>query len=543
VTPQETWSAAYHQLELQIDRMSFDTWLRNAQYLGYETSDGHTSDVLVTEGVFYIGVHNDYAVDMLQSRLYRVVRKVVSDIAGFDSELVFQVQRKKRPHKTNEAPRQMPLFEYMERQSTLQEDDTPLNPFAPNPAQNGNGSNGHHGVPPDIHAGASDDSLNNETQLFQDYFSEQSVEQNIHIDEERNLPWHQVMKSPKNRALDMMDGNLNPSLTFERFVVNKSNQMVYDAARAVADYPGNIYNPFLVYGGVGLGKTHILLAIANACKARGLRTMYLTTEAFTNDLIDAIRTRTTAMFRDKYRSVDVLLVDDIQFITGKEATQEEFFHTFNALVNFNKQVVLASDRHPRELVLLEDRLRSRFEGGLVADIQPPEYETRLAILGLWAQETFQEQGTMLEDRYLATIAQQGSTNVRELRGQFNKIVAQAKLGRLDTPVVEDTLTRYHHPRHRINVTQVIESVARAHGLQAYDLTGKRRTARINRARQIAMYLAREMTELSLPQIGEAFGGRAHTTVLHGWTRISEELQDDRVLEARVNKISQALLGR
>lgn len=505
MTPQDIWSAAYRQLELQLDRSTFDTWLRHAKFVAFDVNAEGVMSALDegVVGVFVIGVHNAYACEMLQHRLYRVVRKVVSDIYGQPVALRFEVTRKasdKPPSLPDDAPMDMPLFQYLAQQSTLRKDE------------------------PHRHV---DDPINEDLTYFD-------------AEDTPSLPLHQVIKPLSHQ--EARDKEINPNLTFERFIVSQSNQMVFDAARAVADYPGNVYNPFLVYGGVGLGKTHILLAIANDARRRGLRALYMTSESFTNDLIDAIRNRTTAMFRDKYRSVDVLLIDDIQFITGKEATQEEFFHTFNALVNFDKQVVLASDRHPRELVLLEDRLRSRFEGGLVADIQPPEYETRLAILHMWSQEVQQERGVTLDGAMLTAIAQQGSTNVRELRGQFNKIVAQAQIGTLSASTIQDTLERYHQPRHHLTMRQVIEAVARVYGLQAQDLTGKKRTSRINQARQVAMYLVRELTEYSLPQIGEAFGGRTHTTILHGCGKVGEELSDDPILASQVNRIKHALIG-
>lgn len=351
-------------------------------------------------------------------------------------------------------------------------------------------------------------------------------------EEETPLSLHEALRPPKRP--DLPESELNPHQTFERFVVNKSNHIVAEAAQAVAAYPATTYNPFLVYGGVGLGKTHILQGIANACQHRGMRVLYVPSEAFTNDLIQSIRNRTTAMFREKYRSLDVLLVDDIQFIGGKDTTQEEFFHTFNALINFNKQIVLASDRHPRELKTLEDRLRSRFQGGLVADIQPPEYETRIAILEMWACE----RGLDIPQDMLAMIADRAPNNVRELGGVFNQIAARVQMGgghNLTMHRAEATLDRYERPRERISIAQIISAVAEAFNMEPDEITGKKRAARINHARQIAMFLAREMTEASLPQIGDVFG-RSHTTVLHGCNKIEEELEADPVLLSRIQRI-------
>lgn len=327
---------------------------------------------------------------------------------------------------------------------------------------------------------------------------------------------------------------INPRMVFERFIVSDSNHLAVAAAQAVADHPATVYNPLLVYGGVGIGKTHLLHAIANSCQARGRRVLYVSSEAFTNDLVHAIRKGTSPMFREKYRSVDVLLVDDIQFIRGKDTTQEEFFHTFNTLVNFNRQIVLASDRHPRELTTLEDRLRSRFQGGLVADIGPPELETRIAIMELWARE----RDIQVPTKVLHVIAERSSSCIRELNGLFNQIAARLRLhggGNLSVRRAEATLNRYEKPAEQISIGHIVEVIAAAFNLDSETLKGKKRVARVNHARQVAMYLAREMTESSLPQIGDVFG-RSHTTVLHGCNKIEAELKLDTVLASRVQQL-------
>ena len=468
--PQDIWNATYNQLELQLDRASFDTWLRSAVFLG------------IDDGVYCIGVHNSYAVDMLQHRLYRIVRRVLSDIAGHPTEIQFEV------HKP-QAVRPTPIQE-------TSQDDAPLFRFM---AQQ-----------------------NRTPDLPETSETKQSLFAKVQSAGRPELP----------------DTELNPRFVFDRYVVNKSNQVVYEAALAVAEYPATIYNPFLIYGGVGLGKTHLLQSIAHVCQIKGLRTIYIPSEIFTNDLVTAIRNRSTAMFREKYRSADVLLVDDIQFIAGKDSTQEEFFHTFNALVNFNKQIILASDRHPRELKTLEDRLKSRFVGGLVADIQPPELETRLAILHMWRQE----HNANLSDDVLYTVAERAPKSIRELEGAFNRVMAQSRFGggTINLPTVTQTMEAYAAPRERISIDTIISITADKLDFSDKDLRGKRRTARVNKARQIAMYLTREMTEASLPQIGEAFGGRSHTTVLHGINKIEEELEFDRILENRILKIRKAI---
>ncbi|MFQ3567973.1 MAG: chromosomal replication initiator protein DnaA [Aggregatilineales bacterium] len=456
----DAWSAAFHQLELQLDRATFDTWVRGAVLLGFE------------DGVFVIGVRNAYARDMLQHRLYRNVRRIISDIFGHPVELRFEVN-KTQPANL-EAAADMPLFRLMAQQPAV---------------------------------------------------------------DERPAPLHKQIARPQRP--DLPETELNARLTFDRFIAGDENATVVSAARAVADYPAAAYNPFFVYGGVGVGKTHLLQAIALECKTRGLRVTYIPAEVFTNDLVDAIRQRTTAMFREKYRSADVLLVDDIQFIAGKDSTQEEFFHTFNALYTFNKQIVLASDRHPRDLETLEARLRSRFEGGLVMDVLPPKLETRLAILTMWTQE----RGLDIPATTLALIAEKAQSNVRELEGIFNQMVAAQRhtAGHITPDIAEDILEGYHRPRFHITLAQVMEMTARQHSVSVSDLIGPRRTGVINQARQIAMYLARELTPASLPQIGEAFGGRKHSTVLHSYSRVAEDIARDPLLAAVVNDIRERLL--
>ncbi len=341
------------------------------------------------------------------------------------------------------------------------------------------------------------------------------------------------------RLPDSPNVELNPRYTFERFLNNTANQLAYEAALSVAEHPATQYNPFLIYGDVGLGKTHLLQAIGHVCRAKGLRTLYVPTEVFTNELINAIRHRTNAMFREKYRTADVLLLDDVQFLIGKESTQEEFFHTFNALINFNRQVVIVSDRHPREMTTLEDRLRSRFQGGLVADVQPPELETRIAIVRMWAKERRLE----FQSDVVAAIAERAPNNIRELEGAFNQVVAQTRLAGTSLPLqrIATTLEHFMQPRERPSVKYIIEQVAIHHDLTPADLTGSKRLAHIAEARQIAMYLARELTDDTLYMIGSAFD-RAHSTVLHSHKKIAQEVTHDRLLEARLTRIRKSVMG-
>jgi chromosomal replication initiator protein len=292
---------------------------------------------------------------------------------------------------------------------------------------------------------------------------------------------------------------------------------------------------------VGLGKTHLLHAIGNACQARGLRVLYVSSEEFTNDLITAIRTHTTQAFREKYRSMDVLLVDDIQFIAGKESTQEEFFHTFNTLHGQDKQIIVSSDRPPKALITLEERLRSRFEWGLTADIQPPDLETRLAILRTKAERT----GRNVPNEVLSLIAERVQSNIRELEGALNRILAFADLsGSPMTPnLVEVALADLLPQRSDVEPAKIIELVAREWQITVDALLGRDRSHKVAQPRQVAMYLLRKETNASLPQIGEVLGGRDHTTVMYAIEKIANEIETKTDLRRKVVSVKQQLYGQ
>jgi chromosomal replication initiator protein len=309
---------------------------------------------------------------------------------------------------------------------------------------------------------------------------------------------------------------------------------------AVAENPADAYNPLFVYGGVGLGKTHLLHAIGHACQAQGLRVLYVSSEEFTNDLIEAIRSHTTDAFREKYRTADVLLVDDIQFIAGKESTQEEFFHTFNALHGTGKQVIVSSDRAPKAMSTLEERLCSRFEWGLIADVQPPDLETRIAILISKAVAC----GESVPDEILALIASRIQSNIRELEGALNRVVALSRLTHqpLTLEVAETALSSLLPQRDRLTTDQIIDTVAHHFGIGVTALQGRSRSRAIARPRQIAMYLLREETGASLPQIGAMLGGRDHTTILYGCERIADLIEEDTTLRREVIALRQRLYG-
>jgi chromosomal replication initiator protein len=333
---------------------------------------------------------------------------------------------------------------------------------------------------------------------------------------------------------------LNPKYTFSSFVVGPSNRFAHAASLAVAEAPAKSYNPLFLYGGVGLGKTHLLHAIGNFINQMSpdKRVVYVSSETFMNEMIASIGAGTMRAFRDRFRTVDVLLIDDIQFLVGKESTQEEFFHTFNDLYNVHKQIVATSDSHPKE-INLEERLRSRFEWGLVADMQPPDFETRVAILSQMAES----EKIYVPNDVLAYIANQIKSNIRELEGSLTRIIAYASLTKseiqidLAREVLRDMFTDDYRP---ITIDLITEMVAREFNLKTSDLKARKRTATIVYPRQIAMYLARELTDFSLPEIGRFFGGKDHTTVIYGYDKIKDKLLHDEKLRNLVNRLSRQL---
>lgn len=345
--------------------------------------------------------------------------------------------------------------------------------------------------------------------------------------------------SPKQHVAS---DNLNPRYTFENFVVGSSNRHAHAYALAVADSPAKTYNPLFIYGGVGLGKTHLMQAICHQIKngnPAGLKICYITSERFTNELIDAIQHHSTASFRQKYRNVDILVIDDIHFIAGKESTQEEFFHTFNTLHDAHKQIIISSDRPPKEIANLQDRLVSRFSWGLTTDIQPPDLETRVAIL----RKKIEREPVSIPDEVIFFIAQLIKTNIRELEGALIRTIAYALLEEkpvtldLAKEVLKDLLKE---TKKLITVDFIQRCVAEEFGMSLHDLKTKRRNKTIVKPRQIAMYLSRKLTDLSLPEIGEYFGGKDHTTVLHSYNKIKEEMSNNEITKEKVNRIVQVI---
>ena len=437
---EQAWQSVLGQLQMEMPRASFDTWVRDTRPISHQ------------DGSLTIGVRNAYARDWLENRLATTVNRLLGGLMNGSVAVHFVVL--------------------------------------------GNGK---------------------ETE-----------------EEETHLSSPEAAAVPEQVARHV---SLNPRYIFDSFVVGSGNRLAHAACLAVAEKPARAYNPLFLYGGVGLGKTHLLHAIGNACHQRGLNVLYVSSEEFTNDMINAIRTHTTQAFREKYRSIDVLLIDDIQFIAGKESTQEEFFHTFNTLHGQDKQIIVSSDRPPKSLVTLEERLRSRFEWGLSADIQAPDLETRLAILRSKADRT----GRQVSDEILESIAKRVQSNIRELEGALNRILAYADLsGTSLTPgLVEVALADLLPQKRNIHPNKILEAVAESEGLKIADLTGQNRSAKIAIPRQLAMYILREYNDISLPQVGELLGGRDHTTVMYATKKVNA---DDK-LRNRAKKICDNLINQ
>jgi len=334
---------------------------------------------------------------------------------------------------------------------------------------------------------------------------------------------------------------LNPRYTFDTFVVGSSNQFAQAACQAVAELPSKAYNPLFIYGGVGLGKTHLLHAVGyqSAKLFPGMIVVYITSERFTNELINAIRYDRTAEFRGRYRNVDLLLIDDIQFISGKERTQEEFFHTFNTLYESRKQIIVSSDSPPKDIPEIEERLRSRFEWGLIADIQPPDFETRVAIL----KKKAALERVRLADDVAYLIASRVKSNIRELEGSLTRMIAFCALtGReMSVDLAQEVLGELWGEEEKIiTMEQIQRKVAEAYGIKLSDLKAKNRTKAVAFPRQIAMYLARQLTHASLSEVGRAFGGKDHTTVLHAVDKIQVLLQEDPKLRKAIDGLIQGI---
>ncbi|MBI3158274.1 MAG: chromosomal replication initiator protein DnaA [Chloroflexi bacterium] len=444
--PKQAWQAVLGQLQMEMAKATFDTWVRETHFLTFEG------------GVYQVGVKNAYARDWLESRLASTVARHLTGILNQTVDVAFAVAQE----------------------------------------------NGHSAALP---------------------------------------PAAEPLADPEDDGLPLAitSNTLNPRYTFENFVVGASNRLAHAASLAVAESPARAYNPLFLYGGVGLGKTHLLHAIGNASIGKGLQVLYVSSEEFTNDLINAIRSHKTQAFREKYRRIDVLLIDDIQFIAGKESTQEEFFHTFNTLHGQNKQIVISSDRPPKAMNTLEERLRSRFEWGLTADIQPPDLETRQAIL----RGKCERSGRSVPPEILETIAQRMQSNIRELEGALNRILAYAELRGmpLSIPLVETALADMLPQRRELDPERVVEAVAQVFGVSVTELRERNRARQIALPRQVAMYLLREEAQISLPQIGEVLGGRDHTTVMYGCDKVADMLEQDDRFRRQVVDVRDLIYGK
>lgn len=385
------------------------------------------------------------------------------------------------------------------------------------------------------------------------------IEETLKIVTNRNVRIHfvssldekdaqQLSAHAAEEALDETDFDqspksmLNPRYTFDTFVIGSGNRFAHAASLAVAESPAKAYNPLFIYGGVGLGKTHLMHAIGHHVLAKNpsARVVYISSEKFTNEFINAIRDNRADDFRNKYRTVDILLIDDIQFLAKKEGTQEEFFHTFNTLHEENKQIIISSDRPPKEIPTLEDRLRSRFEWGLITDVQPPDLETRIAIL---RKKALVDNLQVPED-VLFFIADRIDTNIRELEGALIRVVAySALMNQPITPELAEDALKDILPQNQqrvISIQDIQQAVSSYYRLRVEDLKSKKRTKTVALPRQIAMYLARELTDASLPKIGEDFGGRDHTTVIHAHEKISKMMESDPHLKQAINELIKRL---
>ncbi len=434
MSPAQAWKATLGELELQMTKATFNTWLKGARLITSEQNE------------YVIGVRNDYAKDWLENRLRDTILRTLATIVGKKVQLRFVVW-------SDELIAPAPVVLSQETDRTQQ------------PATNGYYESGDGGY-----------------------------------------------------------NTLNGKFTFSNFVVGSSNRLAHAAALSVAENPGLTYNPLFLYGGVGLGKTHLLHAIGHKCMQKGLTVRYISSETFTNDLVQSIRNKQMDQFRDRYRTLDVLMIDDIQFIAGKESTQEELFHTFNELHSQGRQVVISSDRPPKAMVTLEERLQSRFEWGLMADIQQPDLETRKAIL----QTKAEDNDIYIPDHILETIAHHVRKNIRELEGALNKVMAYAHLsGRsVDEDLVNMALADLIRQPPKVTVEQVLQTVCEYYQVPMEELVGNSRKRTVAFPRQVAMYLTRTETAASLPLIGTHLGDRDHSTVLYGYEKVASALETD-----------------
>ena len=502
------WQAVLERLdETPIDSTS-KTWLQRASLSVVTPGDFDNEDNEDDEAETILSLHlsDDAARNFIDTHWRSTIEHILTDITGLTTRLVI----------SNDEEQPIELTE----RTAIEQSQQESGPFTSTAPYSQDGYN-YYGTQPHI-------PVPQPKQSELQYMRGSTVDTLEDWDNEQ-------------RANILMHNRLNPRYTFDAFIVGGSNRLAHAASLAVAEAPGESYNPLFLYGGVGLGKTHLLHAIGHQGVQTGLAVLYVSSEQFTNEIVNAIRYRTTEEFRAKYRSVDILLVDDIQFIAGKESTEEEFFHTFNSLHEMSKQIVICSDRPPKAILSLEERLRSRFEWGLIADIQPPDLETRMAILRVKADVLRYR----VPDDIIAYIAGRVQTNIRELEGCLNRLMAYQQLHRteLTMEMARAAMSSLGNDTRESRLTgrQIAQAVAEYYRISLDAMCGKQRDKHIVMPRQIAMYLIRQETQISLIEIGQLFGGRDHSTVLHAYEKIEREMNLNVTLRREVVAIREQLL--
>jgi len=488
---EQLWQTVLGDLQVRVPRTQFDNWLRSTALVGFE------------DDVATVGAANTFSASTLQTRFSGAIERALSDLVGRPISVQFSV-----------------------RPATCSLELVGVERNEPEGAALLTGEAGGRAR------------LSRSTPTSGRSSRAAPAASSAAPPRSERAPARQMELAPTPTH------GLNPRYVYDTYVVGSGNRFAHAASLSVAELPGGKYNPFLVHGGVGLGKTHLLHAIGHrAMEIRpDLTVAYVSSEKFTNDLIAAIRQQRMEEFRGRYRETDILMIDDIQFIAGKESTQEEFFHTFNALYQSGKQVIISSDQPPKAISGLADRLRSRFEGGLIADVQHPDYEMRLAIL----RAKGEEMGVVLPAEVAEYIAQKDRTNIRELEGALNKVLARSQiLGEaIALPLAMEALTDAAIGARRARVTRssVVDAVVGHFGISPRDLCGRSRTREVVVPRQVAMYLLREETDSSLLEIGQELGGRDHTTVMHGIRQVERALTADTALRSQVMAIREAIFA-
>ena len=500
----QIWQTTIERVQTKVSPAVFTTWFQGTAALSFQ------------DGIFIVRVPTTFAKAHLEGRFIDLIRLILSEVTASPVEVRFVVARE-NPEQANDAAGEVLLPSHKRTYRLPKNRLTSLQ--REKPRLDGTPTSTNSIAPVTSHSEAHWHNDTDETVPGEyDNYAEKPTS-------------HEYARNTQPGLLPLGgEGLLNPRYTFSTFIMGKSNQLAHAASLAVAEDPGSVYNPLFFFGGVGLGKTHLLHAIGHVGESAGLNVLYVTSEKFTNEIINAIRFQQTEEFRAKYRQIDLLLVDDIQFIAGKESTEEEFFHTFNTLHNANKQIVVSSDRPPKAIHSLQDRLRSRFEWGLLADIQPPEFEHRLAILRSKAESLrFAVPASVIE-----FIARPECNSVRELEGALNRVIAFATLHdaalsvSLAVQALEHIYSESKIPS-TLTPAEVLEGVCRYYNVDIERIRGKQREREIVWPRQVAMYLMRQETNASLLQIGSELGGRDHTTIMHGWEKVRAEVaNNDRV---------------